>query len=549
MNQETSFSMVEDRDDEVISFQKQVKAATTIQRWFRNQYSREIFTRLKDSIRRIEEASTNDILRLLSPKDAMLLSDSSMEARVRFRFGGTVFPPFIYFKVFVETPRSYLIDGRTTTEKSEKFIEESSKMMGLGQFSQVLWESNSADSKQQAHSIPCDSQPAFVGGRSNQWRLVSVPEPITLIGASPSYLCEPDVDPVVLGDISETGDVKVKASYSRTLGMGDARSIKIVPSLPGIVSNRKQKISKFQSVNDKSKDMFDPNEYKYIPPQKHTLSIPIFHSTSKNPHHSSEEKLNPSLSRSPHSSKERIISPSKRSAEALFTALAQIHDGNHNAAAQRITWGFTREECKDAAKRIKAHTFHKDAEKAARLNRERDQELNDEELEGFENSNVGRRKRKKIASRIEFMQEMREQIEEEVLHTSITTLEQVKQLSRFTPESRKNAISPHPINSKQLNGTFSPSVNTADIGKDADVGFSDDMDSQTITPPVSEDDSSSIKLEELLTKNSSSMVGNQFRNVKTRKSFSESDDELMAEADEVMKWVDGIGDELSDTLT
>ena len=43
------------------------------------------------------------MLRKLSPLEAELLKDPTLKARIKFRFGGTQFPPLILFKVFTST--------------------------------------------------------------------------------------------------------------------------------------------------------------------------------------------------------------------------------------------------------------------------------------------------------------------------------------------------------------------------------------------------------------------------------------------------------------
>ena len=46
---------------------------------------------------------TRELLRKVAPAEAKLLDDPSVTAVVRLRFGGSVFPPTILFKVFLSS--------------------------------------------------------------------------------------------------------------------------------------------------------------------------------------------------------------------------------------------------------------------------------------------------------------------------------------------------------------------------------------------------------------------------------------------------------------
>ncbi len=50
-----------------------------------------------------EHSLTYEVLRKLSPLEAELLKDPSIRARIKFRFSGPEFPPFILFKIFTST--------------------------------------------------------------------------------------------------------------------------------------------------------------------------------------------------------------------------------------------------------------------------------------------------------------------------------------------------------------------------------------------------------------------------------------------------------------
>ncbi len=46
---------------------------------------------------------TYEVLRRLSPLEAELLKDPTIKAKIKFRFCGPQFPPFILFKIFTST--------------------------------------------------------------------------------------------------------------------------------------------------------------------------------------------------------------------------------------------------------------------------------------------------------------------------------------------------------------------------------------------------------------------------------------------------------------
>ena len=203
-------------EEKIEYFQRQIKACIIIQRWFRSHYQRETFRLLKESIRLIEHTCTPDVARLLNCRDSPLLADNSMEARIRFRFGGTHFPPFIYYKIFVEG-KTVLIDGKSSSDSSPQFLDDASKQIGTGKLNVTLWESSCADSKSSKRTS--DSNPAYLGGRGNPWRILGVEDPLVLMGASPSSAVPPAVPPTVLGDIDENGQMRIQSSFSRALSM------------------------------------------------------------------------------------------------------------------------------------------------------------------------------------------------------------------------------------------------------------------------------------------------------------------------------------------
>ncbi|KAJ3011746.1 hypothetical protein HKX48_006684 [Thoreauomyces humboldtii] len=76
------------------------EAARKMQRAWRCYYNRRIYRFHRDLIRFRLRGEPRKLLRFINPQEAALM-DASMGIHVRFRLGGTTFPPLIYYKVFV----------------------------------------------------------------------------------------------------------------------------------------------------------------------------------------------------------------------------------------------------------------------------------------------------------------------------------------------------------------------------------------------------------------------------------------------------------------
>ncbi|KAI9355624.1 hypothetical protein DFJ73DRAFT_824427 [Zopfochytrium polystomum] len=75
-------------------------AALMIQKAWRSYYSVKIFRFYRDLIRFRERGDPGKLLKFVNPNEAKLI-DSASGIHVRFRLGGTTFPPTIYYKIFV----------------------------------------------------------------------------------------------------------------------------------------------------------------------------------------------------------------------------------------------------------------------------------------------------------------------------------------------------------------------------------------------------------------------------------------------------------------
>eukprot|EP00668_Euglena_longa_P014154 GGOE01018128.1.p1 GENE.GGOE01018128.1~~GGOE01018128.1.p1 ORF type:complete len:407 (-),score=87.39 GGOE01018128.1:257-1477(-) len=78
-------------------------AAARIQSVWRSHIDRQVFRYYLDLIRLREAADARTILRVINPKEASLI-DGAAPIFLRFRLGGGIFPPIVYYKVFLNAP-------------------------------------------------------------------------------------------------------------------------------------------------------------------------------------------------------------------------------------------------------------------------------------------------------------------------------------------------------------------------------------------------------------------------------------------------------------
>uniref|UniRef100_A0A8C4XXU2 Uncharacterized protein n=1 Tax=Gopherus evgoodei TaxID=1825980 RepID=A0A8C4XXU2_9SAUR len=126
----------------------------------------------------------------MSPLEAELIKDPSMQCKVRFRFAGHEFPPFIVFKIFRNTggQGSKYISGKRTISPASEAAVDACKLMGHRKYyDQMIWD----ELQYQNHKIideidvatvkdymqyisNLDETPAYFGGRDNCWRKLSL---------------------------------------------------------------------------------------------------------------------------------------------------------------------------------------------------------------------------------------------------------------------------------------------------------------------------------------------------------------------------------------
>ncbi|XP_041439543.1 putative uncharacterized protein CXorf58 isoform X2 [Xenopus laevis] len=164
--------------------------AIRIQRAWRCYNNRKLFKLLKHTVRAAETSASYSILRKISPLEAELLRDPGMQCKVRFRFAGQEFPPFIVFKIFHRSGAfgNRYICGKRILHPSSEAAADACKLMGpRAYYDQMIYD----ELEYQKHKITdmvdvatvkdyvkykshLDETPAYLGGRDNCWRRLSL---------------------------------------------------------------------------------------------------------------------------------------------------------------------------------------------------------------------------------------------------------------------------------------------------------------------------------------------------------------------------------------
>ncbi|KAM5196828.1 LOW QUALITY PROTEIN: uncharacterized protein CXorf58 homolog [Hipposideros larvatus] len=165
-------------------------AALRIQRAWLCHLDKTVFQLLKQTICAAEHYVTHEILKKVSPLEADLVKDPSMKCKVRFRFSGETFPPFIVFKIFLHTEgHGYkYFSGKNTLKPSSKAEVDAYNIMGRRKFYDQVLEDERLSQKFKItdevdivtlkdyvkYSSILDETPASSGGRNNYWRRLNL---------------------------------------------------------------------------------------------------------------------------------------------------------------------------------------------------------------------------------------------------------------------------------------------------------------------------------------------------------------------------------------
>jgi hypothetical protein len=163
-------------------------ACRVILRAWKSYKMKKTFSWLKSNLLKAQHTGSSDILRRLSPKEAQILKDPTSKSRIRFRFGGTCFPPIILYKIYTQgTPIHYFSGQKLIKTGSQAAIDSCIIMGPRTYFENVLMQEyhrelfdvyedyevgNQIEVVRYLNSL--DQRPPNLGGRNNNWRELTV---------------------------------------------------------------------------------------------------------------------------------------------------------------------------------------------------------------------------------------------------------------------------------------------------------------------------------------------------------------------------------------
>nr|CAB3235000.1 putative uncharacterized protein CXorf58 [Phallusia mammillata] len=167
---------------------RRILAATMIERAYLSYRDRQMFILLKHAVRAAEQSWTYDILRKISPKEAELLNDPSINAKVRFRFAGMEFPPVILFKIYLVSNGTKYISGKKIIRPASNAAADACRLMGHRKFYDQMivdacqYEKDKITDEVDVTTVKdymqylsnMDETPSYLGGKENYWRQLSL---------------------------------------------------------------------------------------------------------------------------------------------------------------------------------------------------------------------------------------------------------------------------------------------------------------------------------------------------------------------------------------
>ncbi|KAI9017465.1 hypothetical protein BC832DRAFT_28569 [Gaertneriomyces semiglobifer] len=166
----------------------QHRAANIIQRAWIGYSMKMTFRRLRDQLAKAERSLTLEILRRLSPKEAELVSDPVFKPRIRFRFGGSAFPPSILYKIFTKSSSVHYYSGHRLIHSGTQAAVDSCQLMGVRLYSENMLQTEKQNRALKIAHLDdvtnrmefvqyisaLDQKPAHLGGRNNGWRELTI---------------------------------------------------------------------------------------------------------------------------------------------------------------------------------------------------------------------------------------------------------------------------------------------------------------------------------------------------------------------------------------
>ncbi|XP_052027797.1 uncharacterized protein CXorf58 homolog [Apodemus sylvaticus] len=168
---------------------REISAAKIQNAWF-IYVDKTLFKLLKHTVCAAEYCVAHELLKKVSPIEAAILKDPSMKCKVRFRFSGETFPPWIVFKIFFKSDgHGYkYFSGKNLLKPSSKGVADAYKIMGERKFfEQIMQDENIFQKFKVADHMDVvtvqdymqycsltDETPASFGGKNNYWRRLNL---------------------------------------------------------------------------------------------------------------------------------------------------------------------------------------------------------------------------------------------------------------------------------------------------------------------------------------------------------------------------------------
>jgi len=264
-------------------------AKNIIVRAWKRYLDRKTFQILKNSLNEIKKLCTNEILRKLNPRESVLFDDPLSRGKIRFRFGGETFPPYIYYKIYSSGQNIHYFSGYRILNSFSDAYHDAYKLMGNRNFEKVInkdnvW-NNSCDiadpsdvtSKKEyiQYMNSLDKKPIYLGGRNNGWRELS-----TLSISLPLYekeICNIyERNKSIYSSNSRNNKIackKVSNSTSRKTNVdkqnintkmkNERKKLKLVSKKKSNLQKQKERIKKMQKMYQQAKYEDQKNNEEY----------------------------------------------------------------------------------------------------------------------------------------------------------------------------------------------------------------------------------------------------------------------------------------------
>ncbi|KAI9219535.1 hypothetical protein BC828DRAFT_406607 [Blastocladiella britannica] len=169
-----------------------VRSAIRIWRAWSRYRDRCIFQHLKELLLRSETTLTHTLLKKLSPLEAQLLRDPVNQSRVRFRFGGSLFPPQVHYKLYNGSSPALAttyLSGAVLLTPDSRGARDAWALMGNARYLHTAVGDDAAIARSAPGGISdpalvasprdavrfaaaLDARSPMLGGRANGWRVL-----------------------------------------------------------------------------------------------------------------------------------------------------------------------------------------------------------------------------------------------------------------------------------------------------------------------------------------------------------------------------------------